>query len=195
MSEIAFEENYVDVKFIKRVLGFESVRRVQQLTQDGVLSTCEVKAGGRKVTRYDLCPSVLSYVKYLKAKPSKAQGELKEQKIIEKMQAEIDFKNAKAKMAEIELDELAGHMHAAEDVEKMTADLCLAVRAMLLALPGQLAVDMAAVGTATEAQVIIKDAVCHILDELSRYEYDPKEYRRRVLERKEWQDAGEESSE
>ena len=101
MPEIAFEENYVDVKFIKRVLGFESVRRVQQLTQDGVLNTCEVKVGGRKVSRYDLCPSVLSYIKYLKARPAKAQGNLKEQKIIEKMQAEIDFKSAKAKMAEI----------------------------------------------------------------------------------------------
>ena len=82
-----------------------------------------------------------------------------------------------------------------EDVEKMTADLCLAVRSMLLALPGQLAVDVAAVDTAPEAQVIIKEAVCHILDELSRYKYDPKEYKRRVMERKEWQDAGEEPDE
>ncbi len=192
MSEIEFDGNYVDVKFIKHVLGFESVRRVQQLTQDGVLDTCEVKMGKRTVKRYDLCPSVLSYVTHLKTKSAKAYADQKEQKTIEKMQAEIDYKNAKARMAEIELDELAGHMHAAEDVEKMTADLCLAVRAMLLALPGQLAVDMAAVSTAPEAQVIIKDAVCHILDELSRYEYDPKEYRRRVLERKEWQDAYEE---
>lgn len=195
MSEIEFDGNYVDVKFIKRVLGFESVRRVQQLTQDGVLDTCEVKVGKRTVKRYDLCPSVLSYIKYLKTKSDKAYGDQKEQKILEKMQAEIDYKSAKARMAEIELDELAGHMHAAEDVEKMTADLCLAVRSMLLALPGQLAVDMAAVSTAPEAQVIIKDAACHILDELSRYEYDPKEYRRRVLERKEWQDANEESDE
>lgn len=195
MEKIEFEENYVDVKFIKRVLGFESVRRVQQLTQDGVLSTCEVKVGGRKVNRYDLCPSVLSYIRHLKTKPVKTYGDQKEQKIIEKMQAEIDYKSAKARMAEIELEELAGHMHAAEDVEKMTADLCLAVRSMLLALPGQLAVDVAAISTATEAQVIIKDAVCRILDELSRYEYDPKEYRRRVLERKEWQDANEESDE
>ena len=195
MEEIEFEENYVDVKFIKRVLGFESVRRVQQLTQDGVLSTREVKVGGRKVNRYDLCSSVLSYIKHLKAKPVKAYGDQKEQKILEKMQAEIDYKSAKARMAEMELDELAGHMHAAEDVEKMTADLCLAVRSMLLALPGQLAVDVAAVGTAPEAQVIIKDAVCHILDKLSRYEYDPKEYRRRVMERKEWQDADEEPGE
>ncbi len=193
MSEIEFDGNYVDVKFIKRVLGFESVRRVQQLTQDGVLDTCEIIVGKRTVKRYDLCPSVLSYIKYLKTKSDKAYGDQKEQKILEKMQAEIEYKSAKARMAEIELDELAGHMHAAEDVEKMTADLCLAVRSMLLALPGQLAVDMAAVSTAPEAQVIIKDAVCHILDELSRYEYDPKEYKRRVLERKEWQDASEEA--
>lgn len=195
MPEIEFEENYVDAKFMRRVFGFKSVRRIQQLTQDGVLSTCEVKVGSRKVKRYDLCPTVLSYIGYLKTESAGAYSDKKEQKILEKMQAEIDYKSAKARMAEIELEELAGHMHAAEDVEKMTADLCLAVRSMLLALPGQLAVDVAAVNTATEAQVIIKDAACHILDELSRYEYDPKEYRRRVLERKEWQDADEESGE
>jgi len=195
MSAIEFEGNYVDVKFIKRVLGFESVRRVQQLSQDGALVTCEVREGKRNTKRYDLCPTVLSYIEYLKERPARAFGDQKEQKILEKMQAEIDYKSAKARMAEIELDELAGHMHAAEDVEKMTADLCLAVRSMLLALPGQLAVDVAAVDTAPEAQVIIKEAVCHILDELSRYKYDPKEYKRRVMERKEWQDAGEEPDE
>lgn len=195
MSEIEFEGNYVDVKFMRRVLGFNSARRVQQLTQDGVINTCEIKRNGRTVRRYDLCPSVLSYIRYLKMKPAGGCSEEKERKILEKMQAEIDYKNAKARMAEIELDELNGQMHAAEDVEKMTDDLCLAVRSMLLALPGQLAVDMAATATAAEAQIIIKDAVHHILDELSRYRYDPKEYRRRVLERKEWQDADAESDE
>ncbi len=195
MAELEFEDNYVDIKFIKRVLGFDSVRRIQQLTQDGVLNTCEVKVESRKVKRYDLFPTILAYIGYLKTKSTGTYTNKKEQKTLEKMQAEIDYKNAKARMAEIELEELAGHMHAAEDVEKMTADLCLAVRSMLLALPGQLAVDVAAVSTAPEAQVIIKDAVCHILDELSRYEYDPKEYRRRVLERKEWQDANEEPGE
>ena len=195
MPQMEFEENYVDVKFIKRVLGFESVRRVQQLTQDGVLSTCEIQVGSRKVKHYDLCPTVLAYINHLKVRSTKVYTDRKEQKTIEKMQAEIDYKSAKARMAELELEELAGHMHAAEDVEKMTADLCLAVRSMLLALPGQLAVDVAAVNTAAEAQVVIKDAICHILDELSKYEYDPKEYKRRVLERKEWQDVGGEPDE
>lgn len=40
--------------------GFESVRRVQQLTQDGVLATCEVREGKRNVKRYDLCLAVRS---------------------------------------------------------------------------------------------------------------------------------------
>lgn len=196
MSEIEFEGNYVRVEFIKRVLGFESVRRVQQLTQDGVINTCDVKQdNGRFAKRYDLCPTILTYIMYLKDKTDdKGYANKKEQKIIEKMQAEIDYKSAKARMAEIELDELKGHVHAAEDVESMTTDLCLAVRSLLMALPGQLAVDVATVSTAQEAQIIIKDAVCHILDELSRYEYNPKEYRRRVLERKEWQEANDEET-
>ena len=100
----------------------------------------------------------------------------------EKLQAEIDMKKAKAKMAQLELDELEGRMHSAEDVECMTRDLCLVVRSALLSMPGQLAIDVTEVENAAEASEIIKRTVNEILEELSRYEYDPNEYQRRVRE-------------
>ena len=90
MAELGFEDNFVDIKFIKRVLGFDSVRRIQQLTQDGVLNTCEVKEGSRKVKRYDLFPTILTYIGYLKTKSAGKYSNEKEQKTSEKMQAEID---------------------------------------------------------------------------------------------------------
>ena len=96
------------------------------------------------------------------------------------------MKKAKARIAELELDELEGRMHSADDVEAMTTDLCLAVRSALLSMPGQLAVDVAESTDAAEISEIIKATVNDILDELSRYEYDPDEYRRRVRERQGW---------
>ena len=86
------------------------------------------------------------------------------------------------------MDELEGLMHSAEDVESMTTDLCLAVRASLLSLPGQFSVDVSEAQTAAEASEIIQTAVNDILEELSRYEYDPREYGRRVRERQGWVD-------
>ena len=57
------EKLYVDAKYVANVFGV-TVRRVQQLTQDGVLTTEQV--GGRR--KYDLAQSIQSYVAYRKNK-------------------------------------------------------------------------------------------------------------------------------
>ena len=164
-----------------------TVRRIQQLTQEGVLETVEIKQGKRTLRRYDLESTIQAYIKYLSDKAyGREQKESVTDKEEEKLQAEIDIKKAKAKIAELELDELEGRMHSADDVEAMTTDLCLAVRSALLSMPGQLAVDVAEVNDAAEISEIMKSTVNDILDELSRYEYNPDEYRRRVRERRGW---------
>lgn len=189
------EKNLVKVDTIAKIFQV-TVRRVQQLTQDGVIKTEEVKQGKRTIRRYDQIPTIMQYIKYLN---DKANGREKKTGISdkeeEKLQAEIDMKKAKAKIAQLELDELEGRMHSADDVESMTTDLCLAVRSALLSLPGRLSVDMAEVETAAEASEIIKREVNDILEELSRYEYDPREYRRRVRERQGWLEKIEQENE
>ena len=179
-------KNYVKVEIIAKIFQV-TVRRIQQLTQDSVLQTEEVMEGNRKLRRYDLMPTIMQYIKYLS---DKANGREQKSSIAdkeeEKLQAEVDLKKSKAKIAQLELDELEGRMHSADDVEAMTTDLCLAVRSALLSMPGQLSVDVAEVESAAEASEIIKRTVNDILEELSRYEYDPKEYRRRVRERQGW---------
>ncbi len=182
------DENLVKVEKIAQIFGV-GVRRVQQLTQEGIIATVEIKQGSRTLRRYELWQTVSTYIKYLS---DKADGRTKNQTIEQmeeaKLQAEIDYKVSKAKMEMLKLDELEGRMHSAEDVESMTTDLCLAVRSSLLSLPGQLSVDVSEAQTAAEASEIIKTAVNDILEELSRYEYDPREYGRRVRERQGWVD-------
>lgn len=186
MADATTVKNLVKVESIAKIFQV-TVRRVQQLTQEGIIQTEEVTEGNRKLRRYDLMPTIMQYIKYLGDKANgreqKASVADKEE---EKLQAEIDIKKAKAKIAQLELDELEGRMHSAEDVEAMTTDLCLAVRSALLSMPGQLSVDVAETESAAEASEIIKKTVNDILEELSRYEYDPNEYRRRVRERQGW---------
>ena len=177
-------QNLVDKKKIAEIFGFDSVRRVEQLTQDGVIETVATSQGKRTMRRYDFEPTIKRYVKYLSDKAyGREQKKAFANKEEEKLQAEIDFKTAKAKMAMLQLEELEGRMHSAEDVEAMTTDLCLAVRSALLSMPGQLTVDVAEAQSSAEISDIIKNAVNDILEELSRYEYNPEEYRRRVRER------------
>ena len=184
MADAKTEKNLQDSKVIAKLFQV-TVRRIQQLTQEGILETVEIKQGKRTLRRYDLMPTVQAYIKYLGDKAyGREQKESVADKEEEKLQAEVDMKKAKARIAELELDELEGRMHTADDVEAMTTDLCL--RSALLSMPGQLAVDVAESTDAAEISEIIKATVNDILDELSRYEYDPDEYRRRVRERQGW---------
>lgn len=186
----------VDKKKIKEIFGFDSIRRVEQLTQDGVIEAVAISQGKRSVQRYEFESTIKRYIKYLSDKAyGREQKKCSLGKEEEKLQAEIDFKRAKARMAELQLEELEGRMHSAEDVEAMTTDLCLAVRSALLSMPGQLSVDASEAQTAAEVSEIIKKAVNEILEELSRYEYSPDEYRRRVRERQGWIDKAEQDDE
>lgn len=182
-------QDLVDKKKIKEIFGFDSIRRVEQLTQDGIIESVAISQGKRILQRYEYEPTIKRYIKYLSDKAyGREQKKNNSGKEDEKLQAEIDYKTARAKMAQLQLEELEGRMHSAEDVEAMTTDLCLAVRSSLLSMPGQLAIDVVEAQNAAEASDIIKNAVNDILEELSRYEYDPKEYRRRVRERQGWID-------
>ena len=151
-----------------------SVARIGQLRKEGVLRQEHTPLGDR----YPLIDSVRSYVRFIRDAKS-TQGSSEERRDA----AEADLKEAKAAIAELELKEILGQMHRAEDVEAMTSDLVLAVRTLLMALPGRLAVDIMQAGTSAEASVIIRSEVNRILEELSAYRYDPDAYARRLQER------------
>ena len=78
------------VEVIASLFGV-TVRRVQQLTQEGIISTTKTKEGNR----YELAPTIQRYVKYLSDKAygkskSEKEAELREQKL----QAEIALKES-----------------------------------------------------------------------------------------------------
>ena len=173
-------QNLQSTKVIATLFGV-STRRVEQLKTEGV-----IKGQGRP-TKYDLLPTIQAYIKYLS---DKANGREKKETDAEletaKLEAESRFKAAKADMAELELKELQGEMHRASDVEAITTDHVMMVRSLLMSLPGKLAVDCAAVNTASEVSALIKQEVERMLTELSTYQYDPDEYKNRVRERQGW---------
>lgn len=163
-----------------------STRRIQQLTKDGVITSSKVKGGNR----YDLMTTIQRYIKYLS---EKANGrETKSSAVLaselRKMTAEAGLKESKAGIAALELSELEGKMHRSDDVEAMVTDLVFAIRSMILALPGRLAIDMANTTTAAEASERIKQECHGILNDLSKYRYDPEVYKRRVRDRRGWQE-------
>jgi phage terminase Nu1 subunit (DNA packaging protein) len=181
-------ENLVEPKAIAKIFNFEGVRRVDQLVQDGIIEPTLVKENGRSVRRYDLIPTVMLYIRYLQTKANSKEKnmgssvELSE----EKLKEEIRYKKAKADKLVLELRELNGQMHRAEDVKKVFTDHAQVVRAMFLALPGVLAVDCADAATPKEAERIIRRTVLDDLKLLEQYQYDSEEFRTLVKEREQW---------
>lgn len=178
MAEI--NKNLQPTQVIAKIFGV-STRRIEQLKTEGI-----IKGEGRP-TKYDLLPTIQAYIKYLS---DKANGREKKQTDSEletsKLEAESRYKTAKAEMAELELKELQGELHRASDVEAITTDHVMSLRSMLMALPGALAVDLAAIDKPAEAADRIRQEVNGVLDRLANYRYDPEEYKKRVRERQGW---------
>lgn len=169
-----------------------SVRQVQRLTQDGTIEAIS----DERPYRYDLETVARQYCGYLteKIKAQDKTAEIVELEAV-KLRAETELKQSRAKTARLELEELEGKLHRAEDVEAITTDHVLFFRSMLLAMPGKLAVDLGGTHTAAEQAERVKKEVYYILHQLANYHYDPDVYRKRVMERQGWSDRAQENIE
>lgn len=172
-------ENLVTTEIIADLLSV-TVRRVQQLAKEGIIPAAKTKPYA-----FDLYEVAQTYIKYLNDKVVGKENRTHDVKQAEeeKLRAEADWKMAKAKMSEIQLAELEGNMHRADDVIEVMNALVYAVRSNILSLPGRLAMDVVEAKTANEASAIIRAECNNILNDLSNYKYNPDEFRRRVKER------------
>lgn len=180
---MAESQNLQPTQVIAKIFGV-STRRIEQLKAEGVI------VGQGRPTKYDLLPTIQKYIRYLSDRAygrEQKEGAAETEK--QKQEAEAELKQYKAKITKMQLDELEGTMHRSEDVEAVMNDLVYSIRAQLLALPGRLAVDVSQVKNANEAAVLIRSECYNILEELSRYKYDPEEYKRRVRDREGWSAA------
>ena len=169
------DETEVSTTELATVLGV-TARRVQQLAQDGTLPT--VKKG-----RFLLADSVQRFLRFSTVTPVDEE-DVKLEKARRK--SEVQIKASKAMVAKLEAEELKGTMHRAEDVAAITEDLIYTFRSFMVALPGRVAVDVAACDTPAEVSDTLRREINKGLRELSGYHYSPKKYEERVRERKDW---------
>lgn len=147
-------------------------RRVQQLTNEGVIAATKVG----NTNRYDLISTIHRYIAYLQKKAEENEEDPEVTELdIQKLKAEIKMKKAKARIAALRLKEMESKMHRSEDVKAMTTQLIEAIQTKILGLPDILAGDIAKLGTAAEVSTRIREAVCKILEDLSEYRYEPND--------------------
>ncbi len=145
---------YVRVEIIAQFFGV-SVRRVQQLTQEGIIKTVEVPGQGR---RYELVPTLKTYIQYLSDKAygkarSEKEAELKEQKL----EAEIALKESQGELHRMRREIAAGKYI---DIDEVTLDyqkFFVTFKRFALSIPSRIITMVSDKITPLEARQIEKE--------------------------------------
>ena len=153
------------VEIIAKLFG-ATVRRIQQLTQEGVLPTTETPEG----RRYDLVPTIQKYVQYLS---DKAYGKNRSEKELElreqKLQADIALKESQGELHQIKTKIAAGTYVDIDDVKRDYSNFFTVFKRFALSLPGKISNEVIGYVGPTEARRIEKDLQGEILRQLGAF--------------------------
>ena len=168
MNHFAREEvsaGFCRTEIIGKLFGV-TARRIQQLTQDGVISTTKIIEDGRTVRRYDLVPTIQNYIKYLSEKAYGRQGrtdkeiELREQK----MEADIALKESQGELHRLKTEIAAGKYISVEEVKMDYSKFFVVFKKFAVSIPARVVGMLSGQLQPTEARKIEKE----LADEVTR---------------------------
>lgn len=127
--------SYYRTEVIAQLFGV-SVRRVQQLTQEGIIATTKTPEG----RRYDLVPTIQKYIKHLSDKAygkskSETEANLKEQKL----RAEVALKESQGELHRLRTEIAAGNYISVEEVKVDYSRFFISFKKFAMSLPSKLA--------------------------------------------------------
>lgn len=140
MSEGGTGQNLYESRVIAQLFGFSGTRRIEQLTQDGVIDAIVVTVDGHKVRRYELVPTVQKYISYLSDKAYGKSGrtekelELREQKL----QADIALKESQGELHRLKTDIAAGKYISVEEVQMDYSKFFVTFKKFALSIPARI---------------------------------------------------------
>ena len=167
---------------IAQLIG-RSTRRVQQLTQDGVLST-EIPPGGG-ARRYRTARTIQDYMAYQEQKAREdLSGSTLEELTIKKLQAEVELKESQGALHKLKTAIAEGKYLPAEQVQEDLSDFLRRLKQFADRIPARVAGTMSGYLDGAAARAMKKDlqkeldglfeafvAAAHIQD--SREDDDP----------------------
>lgn len=145
--------SFYRVEVIASLFGV-SVRRVQQLTQEGIISTTKTKEGNR----YELAPTIQKYIQYLS---EKAYGKSKSEKEMElreqKLEAEIALKESQGEMHRLKTEIASGKYIDIEEVKMDYSRFFVVFKRFALSLPSRLTGRISGLIDPMEVRAVEKD--------------------------------------
>ena len=132
---------------IAKLLGFKGVRRIQQLTQDGVLET-EIPLGGG-ARKYRLCETVQRYIAHVKQKAQETGEKSRTAELsLKKLEAEVKLKESQGQLASIKADIAEGRYIETAEATEQLAEFMDTFRSFAMSIPNRVA---GTVGNYTDA--------------------------------------------
>lgn len=131
--------NYCRTEVIASLFGV-SVRRVQQLTQEGIIASTEVKVDKRNVRRYDLTDTLQKYFRYLsdKANGKSVSNERESELKNLKLEAEIALKESQGELHEIKTKIAAGKYISKEEAQMDYSRFFVVFKRFALSIPSRM---------------------------------------------------------
>lgn len=147
------EKGYYRVEAIAQLFGV-SVRRIQQLVQEGVISTVKTSQG----TRFELEQTIQKYIKYLSDKAygkskSDTEVKLKEQKL----RAEVALKESQGELHKLRTEIAAGNYISVEEVKADYSRFFVVFKNFALSVPSKMAGRLAGFADPVEVREIEND--------------------------------------
>ena len=140
-----------------------SERSIERLVQKKV-----IRQAGRGL--FDLGSTVRDYVRHLRLNESVSKDDL--DKRLTKAHAEE--REAKAEMAKLDLSVMQGRLHEADHVKKIMADMVVACRSRMLAIPSRASTALVNMTEPSDIAEYLQGLIYEALDALA--EYDPEQF-------------------
>lgn len=128
-------KGYYRTEVIAQLFGV-SVRRVQQLVQEGIINTVQTSEG----RRFELAPTIQKYVKYLSDKAyGKSKSEVEAQLKEQKMRADIALKESQGELHKLRTEIAAGRYISVEEIKMDYSRFFVSFKKFAMSIPNRLA--------------------------------------------------------
>lgn len=132
---------YAGAAVIAQLLGF-SVRRVQQLTQEGILETSVPPEGGAR--KYNIRETVQKYIEYTEKKTKESgSGNRYAELMIRKLEAEAELKESQGQLHRLKTAIAEGKYISAEQAGGELSDFMAGFKKFALNIPPRVAGTLA----------------------------------------------------
>lgn len=157
------------VEAIASLFGL-TVRRVQQLTQEGIISTVVTVIDGKKTRAYELAPTIQKYVKYLSDRAygkSRSEKEMQLQEM--KLRAEVSLKESQSELHKMRMDIASGKYIEIDEVKADYTRFFIVFKKFALSIPSRIGGMLNGHCSPVEARALEKDISQEILRSLNSF--------------------------